>query len=85
MRTELQFQDILLSCKTYHIKKQLNNNTDRDLFIVTRSPERHENFNTTIDGLKSEEYRCGLLVMMLCLISIKKQLIHFLQEEEIRV
>ena len=59
--------------------------TDNDSFITTRSPEQNEGLHTTDEVLVIDEDEGGIVVFIDMLDSNKNQLIHFLQDEVIKM
>ena len=48
--------------KTYLALKKLSNRTDRSSFVITRFPDKYEDFGTTIEVLDIVDYEGAIVV-----------------------
>ena len=58
--------------------------TDRDLILLTLSPELFGDLDSTDENLDIRDYPGGKIVSILVEILTKKRLTHFSQEDEIK-
>ena len=65
--------------------RKLKNNTHRDLYIITTSPEQYEDFDTANEVLDIDEYRGGIVVFDDLLDSNQKAFVTFFTKGNIKI